>query len=92
VRNRGAAPAAASNIVFYLATQKTYDPVDAVLLGSRPVPSLAAGVINSGSIAVTLPSVAPGRTYYILAIADGQGAIVETSEDNNQTYWPVSIP
>ena len=92
VRNRGAAPAAASTIVFYLATQKTYDPVDAVQLGTRSVPSLAAGVINSGSITATLPSVAPGRTYYILAIADGQGAVVETSEDNNQKYWPVSIP
>src|SRR5574337_145030 len=92
VKNRGVAPAPASTIVFYLGMKKIYDPLDAVLLGTRPVPSLAAGTINSGSITVTLPPVASGRTYYILAIADGENAIVETSETNNLKYWPVSVP
>ena len=92
VRNRGAAPAAPTSLVFYLATQKTYDPLDAVFLGARSVPSLAAGALSGGSTTVALPTVPGNRTYYILAIADGLGASVETVEGNNLTYWSIWIP
>ena len=91
VRNRGAAPAAPSSVVLYLATQKTYDPFDAVFLGMRAVPSLAAGAVSAGSTTVTLPSVPGGRTYYVLAVSDGQEVIVETLEDNNLRYWSIWI-
>ena len=91
VRNRGAAPAAPSSVVLYLATQKTYDPLDAVFLGMRSVPSLAAGAINAGTTTVTLPSVPGGQTYYVLAITDGQEVIVETLESNNLRYWSIWI-
>jgi uncharacterized repeat protein (TIGR01451 family) len=54
-----------------------------VFLGLRNLPSILAGVTNTGPNSVTLPaSVTPG-SYYLGAIADYQERVFESSEDNN---------
>jgi len=79
-RNQGSGVAGASTTRFYLSRNLLLEATD---IGGRSVPPLAAGVSDSGSVALTIPaSTAPG-TYYLLARADGAGVIVEASEANN---------
>jgi subtilase family serine protease len=73
VRNQGAGIAAASTTRFYLST----------LMPSRAVPQLADGASSSGSTSVNIPSnTAPGL-YYVIAQADSDGVVAESSETNN---------
>ena len=81
VKNLGRDTAAASVTRFYLSADSSFDASDQ-LLGQRSVPDLADSVTNTGSTTVTLPTTASGR-YHLLAIADGLGTIVESSETNN---------
>ena len=81
-RNQGSAPATASETGFYLSLNTSLDAAD-IFLGSRAVPALAAGVSHTQSSVLPIPAtVAPG-TYFVLAIADWNGAIMETQEYNN---------
>jgi subtilase family serine protease len=67
---------------FYLSTDTTVDASD-ILLGSRSVPSLAAGASSSGSTTVTIPQSTAVGTWYIVAKADGEDQVAETRETNN---------
>jgi subtilase family serine protease len=82
-KNDGFSMAGASTTKFYLSTDATLDAGD-TYLGSRAVPSLAAGAINSGSTTFTLPPGIAG-TYYIIAKADADNTVAETNEGNNIT-------
>ena len=53
-----------------------------LLAGSRGVPTLAPGAVNSGTVTLTIPTTTPLNTYYLLACADGASAVVETDEAN----------
>ncbi len=82
-RNQGAGGAPASATGIYWSEDAIWDDTD-ILLGSRPIPALAAGGVNAGPTVVQIPSGAvAGRTYYVIAVADGAEAIAETSEANN---------
>jgi subtilase family serine protease len=81
-KNQGAGPSAASATAFYLSTNTLLDAAD-VPLGSRTVPSLAAGASSSGSTPLAIPAATVTGTYFILARADAVNAIVETLENNN---------
>ncbi|HEY3120680.1 MAG TPA: CARDB domain-containing protein, partial [Vicinamibacteria bacterium] len=81
-RNQGGGNAAASITKFYLSTNAILEAGD-TLLGSRPVPALAAGATSAGSATVTIPAGTGPGTYYVIAQADGDGAVAETSESNN---------
>jgi len=83
-KNQGAGAAEPSQTRFYLSTNGTLDPADA-LIGSRSVPALAAGASSSGSTTVTIPEGTATGTFYLLAQADGEGVIGEAVETNN-TY------
>jgi subtilase family serine protease len=81
-QNAGGGAAPASTTQFYLSANLGVDSAD-FLIGSRAVPPLAAGASDTASTTVTLPAgIAPGY-YFILAVSDGPGVIVETSEINN---------
>jgi uncharacterized protein YpuA (DUF1002 family) len=54
------------------------------------VPALAANGVNTGSVTVTVPTGISGR-YYLLAVADGYGAVPESSEVNNQGLRFITI-
>ena len=81
-KNQGGGPAEASTTYFYLSTNTTYGAGD-VFLGSRDAGILNPGATSAGQTPVTIPpGTAPGN-YYILAVADGPGAVAETNNANN---------
>ena len=80
--NQGSAPVPASLTSFYLSTNVAYDAAD-ILLQSRNVGPLPAGGGSPGSATLTLPATLATGTYYLIAQADGDGAIAELNEINN---------
>ena len=91
VRNRGLGPSVASRLRFYLSTRKTYDPFLALPIGERGVPGLAAGARDNGVTHVSIPSeIVPGP-YYVIGLIDDAEEAVETQEDNNGRYWPLTV-
>ncbi|HKT79286.1 MAG TPA: CARDB domain-containing protein [Vicinamibacterales bacterium] len=89
--NRGAGAASPTTTRFYLSPNSTLDASDTLLNGSRAVPGLAAGASSSGSTNVTMPSGIASGVYYVIAKADADGALAETSEDNNTASRSVAI-
>jgi subtilase family serine protease len=90
MKNLGAGTFPASTTRFYLSTNSSVDAGD-VLLGSRPVPVLAVGATNTGSVTVVIPpQTAPG-SYFIVAAVDGDGVVAEASESNNITSRRITI-
>ena len=84
-KNVGAGTAPASTTSYYLSTNVVLDASD-VLLGSRSVPSLAAGASHAGSASLTLPAGTATGLYYVLAKADSGDGVSEVSESNNTQY------
>jgi subtilisin family serine protease/subtilase family serine protease len=81
-RNQGGAPVPQSSTGFYLSVNSSYNPGD-VFLGSRTVSALAASTSEGASTQVAIPAnTAPG-TYFVIAIADWNGSVSESSETNN---------
>ncbi len=83
VRNQGGGVAGATTTRFYLSTNISLDAGDTVLDGSRSVPPLAAGASSTGSASVAIPADLGVGTYYVIAKADADGAVAESSEANN---------
>ncbi len=81
-KNQGGEAAGPFRTQFYLSTNTVLDASD-ILLGSRELASLAAGASSSGSTVVMIPQGTAVRTWYIIAKADGEGTVTETSESNN---------
>jgi subtilase family serine protease len=83
VKNLGAGIAAASTTRFYLSTNASLDGSDVALTPARAVPPLGDGASSSGATSVNIPStIAPG-TYYVIAQADADGVVAESTETNN---------
>ena len=85
--NTGIAVAAVSTTALYLSADATITPSD-ISLGTINIGSLAAGATSPNSASVTLPSTLVTGAYYLGAIADATGAVVEgnataTGESNN---------
>ncbi len=80
--NPGGADAPMSTTAFYLSINSAFDAADA-LLGSRLVPFLDAGASDAGTVALTIPPATTAGTYYIVAKADAENIVAETSETNN---------
>jgi len=89
-KNMGGGVADPSLIYFYLSTNSTIDTSD-TLLGSRSVPALAAGAYSYGSTTVTIPEGTAAGRWYIIAKADGEEVVTETSEFNNTYGRSISI-
>ena len=82
VTNQGGGAAAASATTFYLSTNASFDTSD-TLLAARPVGPLDTGGTASGATAMTLPAGLPAASFYLIAVADGEGQVTETIESNN---------
>ena len=85
--NTGIAAATVSTTALYLSNDATIASSD-ISLGTVSIGSLAAGATSPNSISVTLPSTLVTGVYYLGAIADAAGAVVEgnataTGESNN---------
>ncbi|MBI5408522.1 MAG: M6 family metalloprotease domain-containing protein [Nitrospirae bacterium] len=89
-KNNGGCPAGASTTKYYFSTNSTWDAGD-TYLGSRTAPALGAGASSTGSTSVTIPSWATAGTYYIIARADADNVISETSETNNNKSKSIKI-
>ncbi len=81
-KNIGAGTAGASKTLFYLSANGSLEVSD-LLIGSRNVPALAAGAGSAGSSSMTIPQETATGTWYIVAMADGENAVDESSETNN---------
>ena len=89
-RNQGGGSAAESTTRFVLSANSLLDAAD-TLLGSRAVPALAAGASNVGTVAITIPAGTAAGTFFLFAVADGDGAVEETSEGNNAMYAVIQV-
>ena len=81
-RNAGGGGATATMTRFFLSPDPTLDAGDAAL-GTRGVAALAPGASDTGTTTLTIPAGAAAGTYWIIARADGDGALAETLENNN---------
>lgn len=91
VQNQGGGPAGASTLRFYLSANASVDASDVVLEGTRAVPALAGGAASAGTTAIVVPAGTAAGTYYVIAQADGSGAVAETSETNNVSARVVKV-
>jgi subtilase family serine protease len=89
-RNLGAGTAVASTTRFYLSSDAVLDAAD-LALGSRAVPALAAGASSTGTTALTVPAGTATGVYYLIAQADADQVVAETSEANNTALTPVQV-
>jgi hypothetical protein len=86
VFNFGNGAAGASSVGLYLSTDSTITTAD-TLLATHSTPALSAdgvtGYYDDQKFSVALPgTLAPG-TYYLGAIADNAGQVIESNENNN---------
>ncbi len=89
-KNQGGAGAGASITRFYLSANGVFDTGD-VLLGRRDVLPLAAGASSVASTTLAIPPGTASGAYYVLARADGDSTVPETSETNNTTPGAIQI-
>ncbi|MBT0662710.1 hypothetical protein KI809_00200 [Geobacter pelophilus] len=89
-RNIGGGSASATITSFYLSANTLLDTSD-IFLGSRAVPSLASGVLNTTTTEASIPLSTPAGKFYILAKADDPMVVTEINETNNTKYATVSI-
>jgi subtilase family serine protease len=82
VRNQGGGAASPSTTRFYLSTNSTLNASD-VLVGSRSVGALDPNQTSAGAIEITIPAGTAAGLYYVIAAADSDGLVPETTETNN---------
>ena len=83
VKNLGGGAAGTSAVRFFLSVNAVWDGSDTPLVGRVDVPALAPAASATGVTTVTLPAGLAARSYYLVALADGDGSVVETQEANN---------
>jgi subtilase family serine protease/subtilisin family serine protease len=89
-KNQGSGSAQASLTQYFLSSNSTLEGTDA-LLGARAVTALGSGASSSGSASLTIPANTTAGTWYVIAKADGDGAVAETSESNNTSTRTLQI-
>lgn len=72
-----------STTSYFLSESRTLGRNDIRLRPGRKVGALDAGLLDRGGRDVKVPKGAPTGRYFLLACADGQGAIDEADESNN---------
>jgi len=82
-QNAGGNTSAPSTTRFYLSVNPSFDGGDVQLAGSRAVPALAPGALNLGTTPITVPAGTPAGFYYVIAVADADGMVIEIQENNN---------
>jgi subtilase family serine protease len=82
-KNLGPGSTGASTTRLYLSADATLDASDEALASVQSVPSLAPGASSSASVPVTIPGELPVGERYLIARADADDLVVESSEVNN---------
>ncbi|HTN44085.1 MAG TPA: CARDB domain-containing protein [Nitrospiria bacterium] len=71
-------------IAYHLSTDNIYGNGDDVVIPTiRVVISLGAGASNTATTNLPIPSIVPGGTYNLCAMADSVNQVAETNEANN---------
>ncbi len=94
VKNLGVGVAPPSKLGLYLSVTQTATPWTdnrSVFLGSRSVPSLKLNALSSATTTVAIPPTVPAGSYYLVAVADSGGVVVESNETNNTLAKPITI-
>ena len=91
VNNQGGGASAGSTTRFYLSVNASLDAADVALTGERSVPGLAPGATSTGTTTLTIPVATDTGTYYLLAKADADTAVVETQESNNTKSRTIQV-
>jgi subtilase family serine protease len=81
-KNQGPAPVPESVTAFYLSLNGTYDATDQ-LLGTRIVGALGGLATNTATTNFAVPAGIGAGSYYVIAVADANGAVAESLENNN---------
>ena len=89
-RNQGGGSAPASTTRYYLSANSTFDASDTLLAG-RTVGAIPANTTLTGSATLVMPAGTAAGTYYIIAVADGDGGIPETVETNNAKATALTV-
>ncbi|MBI4684990.1 MAG: right-handed parallel beta-helix repeat-containing protein [Nitrospirae bacterium] len=91
-KNQGGCSAGASTTKFYLSNNSTWDAGD-TYLAERLVPVLPPSGIDTKTTPVTIPADTATSTtpYYIIARADANLVVTETSETNNNKGKSIKI-
>ncbi len=89
-RNLGPVASAPSTTRYYLSLDPVKGAGDVLLVGSRAVPGLAAGAVQSGALNVTIPATTPLNSYFLLACADDLAKVAESDETNNCVASPTA--
>jgi hypothetical protein len=89
-KNQGSGPAGASTTKFYLSLNTTFETQD-IVLGSRALPALAAGASSTASSALLIPANTAVGSYYLLARADANAVVPESTEANNIKIKALSL-
>jgi subtilase family serine protease len=89
-KNAGGAVSPASTTRLYLSTDGVFNAGD-VALGGRPVASLGAGVSESGAVSLVIPASLAAGNYYLIAVCDADGSVVESTETNNTRALVIKI-
>ena len=85
MKNQGGGGSAESRTAFYLSLNTIWDASDQ-FLGERIVPPLPFGAMETATTQIQLPATMTPGTYYVIAKADWNGAVVEQLENNNTKY------
>ncbi|MGE5243729.1 MAG: CARDB domain-containing protein [Betaproteobacteria bacterium] len=92
-KNSGGGAAGPSTTRFYLSTNLALDASD-VPLGSRAVGPIAPGGVSTATTTIAIPAGTAAGTYYVIAAADADNAVVETAETDNTrlAYLQIVVP
>lgn len=90
VRNVGVETSGAFRVGIYLSDDALITPSD-VLIGQRQVLDLEVGALDPASGSLTVPAFVMAGTYFVGAIADDLGAIIEMDELNNEFLAPGTL-
>jgi subtilase family serine protease len=90
VLNSGLDASGPSTTRFYLSVNSLLDATDTPFEAERLVPALGANSTSTGSTTLAIPAGLSGR-YYIVIVADGHNAVVESKETNNTRVASITI-
>ena len=88
--NAGNSTAASSTVGYYLSTNQLLDASD-VLLSTATGFGLPGGQSAQRFANLTVPTGTAAGSYFVLFVADPQGQVTETNENNNVATQPLTI-
>ena len=64
---------------------------EVLLAGNRAVTGLASGASSMGSTAISIPASTVPGVYYLFAVVDADGAVIEAQENNNNALRAIQV-